>query len=117
MHLDKKRNIFICRIYLKEILNKYIEWDGERERGGGGGRNYRSSVCLRNVFTSRRGYLPSSRLFESGHPRAELSGDGFRDGWKARRRKGEGGREGEGVGCWKYHLSRTGLSISAALIR
>lgn len=61
----------------------------------GTGRDYRSSVCLRNVFTSRRGYLPSST--RPGHPRrrAELSRDGSavvgRSG--SEKGRGKGGRE------------------------
>lgn len=74
-------------------------------------------LCLRNVFTSRREYLPSSLL--SPLSRGTLVPSRTQRGWirNGTREEGERDRRGRGVGRWKYHLSRPGLSISAALIR
>lgn len=61
-----------------------------------GGRDYRSSVCLRNVFTSRREYLPSSLL--SLLSRGTLVPSRTQRGWirSGTREEGERGRGGEG---------------------
>lgn len=55
-----------------------------------GGRNYRSSVCLRNVFTSRREYLPSSLLGLLG--RGTLVPSRAQRGWIRSGTREEGGR-------------------------
>lgn len=76
-------------------------------------------VCVTCLLLAADIFPP--RATRPGHPRrrAELSRDGSavvgRNGSEKRRKKG-GGRT-ERVGRWKYHLSRPGLSISAALIR
>lgn len=72
-------------------------------------------LCLRNVFTSRREYLPSSLLSLPG--RGTLVPSRTQRGWIRSGTREEGERDQGGVGRWKYHLSRPGLSISAALIR
>ena len=81
-----------------------------------GKRDYRFNVCLRNVFTyfsPRISSLLTTQSARSGHPRAEPNSAGMDPQWyEGGRRTGTGG-----VGRWKYHLSRPGLSISTALIR
>lgn len=74
-------------------------------------------VCVTCLLLAADIFPP--RATQPGHPRrrVELSRDGSavvgRSGNEKGRGKGGTGR----VGRWKYHLSRPGLSISAALIR